>query len=52
MELLIWAFLPEERARVRIDQSENESAPINALQSAGIKDPGHDSELGLNDFGK
>ncbi len=26
---------PEERARARIDQSENESAPINALQSAG-----------------
>ncbi len=34
-ELLIWAFLPEERARARIDQSENESVPINALQSAG-----------------
>ncbi len=31
MELLIWAFL----VRARIDQSESESAPINALQSAG-----------------
>ncbi len=31
MELLIWAFL----VRARIDQSERESAPINALQSAG-----------------
>ncbi len=31
MELLIWAFLPEERACTRIDQS----VPINALQSAG-----------------
>ncbi len=31
MELLIWAFL----VRARIDQSESQSAPINALQSAG-----------------
>ncbi len=28
-------IFPEERARARIDPSENESAPINALQSAG-----------------
>ncbi len=36
MELLIWAFLPEERARARIDQSESESAPINALHSVAL----------------
>ncbi len=36
MELLIWAFLPEERARARIDQSKSESAPINALHSDAL----------------
>ncbi len=36
MELLIWAFLPEERARARIDQSMSKSAPINALHSAAL----------------
>ncbi len=34
MELLIWPFLPEERARTCIDQSE--SVPINALHSAAL----------------
>ncbi len=36
MELLIWAFLPEERARASIDQSESESAPINVLHLAAL----------------
>ncbi len=36
MELLIWAFLLEERARARIDQSESKSAPINLLHSAAV----------------
>ncbi len=35
VELLIWAFLSEECVRARIDRSENKSAPINTLQSAG-----------------
>ncbi len=34
VELLIWVFLPEERARARIDRSE--SAPINTLQSLAL----------------
>ncbi len=34
VELLIWAFLLEERARARIDWSE--SAPINVLHSAAL----------------
>ncbi len=36
MELLIWAFLPEERAHARINLSESMSAPINALHSAAL----------------
>ncbi len=38
VELLIWAFLPEERARARIDRSESksESALINALYLAAL----------------
>ncbi len=48
MELLIWAFLPEERARTRIDQSESESAPINALQSAGWQHGPRSGRMFLN----
>ncbi len=36
MELLIWAFIPEERVRAHIDQSERESVPINALHSVAL----------------
>ncbi len=36
MELLIWAFIPEERARARIDRSESESVPIDTLHSAAM----------------
>ncbi len=34
VELLIWAFLPKECARARIDWSESKSAPINELHLA------------------
>ncbi len=36
VELLIWAFLPEERARAPIDRSKSKSAAINALHPAAL----------------
>ncbi len=36
MELLIWAFLPEDRARASIDHSKSKSAPINAFHSVAL----------------
>ncbi len=36
VELLIWAFLPEECARAHIDQCESKCAPINALHSVAL----------------
>ncbi len=37
VELLIWAFLPEERARAPIDRSKCESAAINTLHPHGTR---------------